>query len=73
MTEFLKIINDLKNIEVKIYDKDNAPLLLNSLYISFENFKDVLLYDKKDTITLDEVRKVVRSKNFFEGERFEDW
>lgn len=50
-----KIIDDLKNIEVKIDDEENVLLLLNSLPISFKHFKDAFTYGKEDVIRLVEV------------------
>lgn len=38
LTNFYKIIDDLENIEVRIYDEDNILLLLSSLLISFKHF-----------------------------------
>ncbi|XP_058747135.1 uncharacterized protein LOC131620136 [Vicia villosa] len=64
LMEFHKIIDDLKNIEMNIDDEDNALLLLSSLPRSFEHFKDALLYGNEDTIILDEVQTVMKSKEF---------
>lgn len=58
-------LDDLDNIEAKTKDDDKTLLSLSSSPISFEYFKDVILYGKEDTITLDEVQKTVRSKDFF--------
>lgn len=55
LTNFQKIIDDLENIEVKFEDEDTVILLLRSLHRSVEHFKDVLLYGKECTFTLDEV------------------
>ena len=63
-TEFHKIIDDLKNIEVKIEDEDKALLLLSLLPRFFDHFKDALLYDKECTITFNEVQTAVKSKEF---------
>lgn len=64
LIEFYKIINDLENIKVKIDDDDKAKLLLNSLPISCDHFKDVFLYGKESIITLDEVQMTMRSNEF---------
>lgn len=53
----------LENIEVKIYDEDNALLLLRSLTRSFEHLKDVLIYGKEFTTTLNEVQTGDRRGN----------
>ena len=72
LTEFHKIIDDFENIEVKIEDDDKALLLLSSLPRSFEHFKDVLLYGKEGTITLDKVQTAVKSKEFSKYLKIED-
>lgn len=55
LTKFHKIIYVLVNIEVKIDDKDNDLFLLSTLQKVVKNFKDVLIYGKKCTITLGQV------------------
>lgn len=62
LIEFHEIIDDFKNIDVKIKDEDKTLLLLRSLPKSFEHFKDAFLYLKEETITLDEVQTTVTSK-----------
>lgn len=65
LTKFHKIIDDLENIKVKIDDEDKTISLLSSLPKSFEHVKGALLYGKECSITLDEVRTTMRSKEFF--------
>lgn len=43
------------NIEVKLDDEDKTQHFLISLPIYFEHVKDVSLYSKEGTITLEEV------------------
>jgi hypothetical protein len=62
LVEFNKIIDALENIEVSLEDEDKALLLLNSLPKSFEHFRDVILYGKEQTITLEEVQTSIRTK-----------
>lgn len=64
LTEFHKFINDVENIDMKIEDEDKVLHLLSSLSRSFKHVKDSLLYGKECTITLDEVRKDVKFKQF---------
>ncbi|GKC93451.1 hypothetical protein Tco_1158893 [Tanacetum coccineum] len=45
--EFIKIVLDLANIEVKFEDEDLALLLLTSLPASYEHFVDTLLYGRE--------------------------
>ena len=49
--EFNKVILDLKNIDVKIEEEDQAILLLSSLPKVYEHFVDTLLYGKQ-TLTM---------------------
>ena len=60
--EFNKILVDLENIEVHLEDKDKTILLLCAIPRSFKSFKDIMLYGKQGTITLEEVRASLRTK-----------
>ena len=62
LTEFHKIMENMENIKMNIDYEDNIILLLRLFSKSFEYFKDLFLYDKECTITLDEVGTAVRSK-----------
>jgi len=62
LAEFNKILDDLANIEVTMEDEDKALLLLCSLPKSFEHFKDIILYGKEGTTTLEEVQAAFRTK-----------
>lgn len=53
LDDFNKIILDLKNIEIKFEDKDQALLLLKYLPNELENLSDTLLYGR-DSLTLEE-------------------
>ncbi|WVZ25126.1 hypothetical protein V8G54_003670 [Vigna mungo] len=64
IAEFSKIVDDLENIEVKLEDEDKAVILLNALPITFEHFRDALLYGKDQVITLEEVVTSIRTKEF---------
>ena len=61
LDDFLKIILDLENIEVKVEDEDQALLLLQSLPESYSNLKDTMLYGR-ESITLEEVHNALLSK-----------
>ena len=56
-----RIILDLKRIDVKIYDEDQAIIPLSSLPKRFEHFVDTMLYGKA-TLSLDEVKAALNSK-----------
>jgi len=62
LTEFNKILDDLENIEVQLKDEDKAILLLCALPKSYESFKDIMLYGKEGTVTLEEVQAALRTK-----------
>ncbi|GJX05027.1 retrovirus-related pol polyprotein from transposon TNT 1-94 [Tanacetum coccineum] len=55
------ILMDLKNVEVKIEDEDATLVLLVSLPPSFESFVSLFVVGK-DTITLEDVRSSLHSK-----------
>lgn len=60
--EFVKILDDLENIEVKLDEEDKALILLSALPRSFENFRDAMLYGREQTISLEEVQSAIHSK-----------
>jgi hypothetical protein len=62
LTEFNKILDNLKNIEVHLEDEDTYILLLCALPRSFESFKDTMLYGKEDAVTLEEAQAALRTK-----------
>lgn len=64
LAEFHKIIDYLENIKAKIEDGDKAILMLRSLLISFEHFKDVIFYGPECTITWHVIQTTMRSKEF---------
>lgn len=55
LNEFNKIIIDLKNIDIEIYDEDQTLTVLCSLSDFFNNFINLMLYDR-DTISLADVK-----------------
>jgi len=62
ITDFNKILDDLKNLEVKTRDEDKALILLNGLPRSYEHFKDDKLFGRDQTITLEEVQSSIGTK-----------
>ena len=62
MDEFSKIIDNLANVDVKIEDEDQAVKLLSSLPKSYEHFVDAMLYGRIQTLTREEVKAILNSK-----------
>jgi len=62
LTQFNKILDDLKNIEVHLEDEDKVILLLCALPRTFESFKDTMFYEKEGNVTLEEVQTALRTK-----------
>ena len=60
LDEFNKILMDLKNIDIKIDDEDQALILLCSLPEFFDNFINSMLYGR-DTISLVDVKSALNS------------
>lgn len=63
LTELSKILDGLESIE----DKDKTLLLLCALPISFDSFKDIMLYGKDVITTLDEAQTALRTKELTES------
>nr|GEW54921.1 zinc finger, CCHC-type [Tanacetum cinerariifolium] len=59
--EFHKLVGDLAAIDTAILDKDQALLLLTSLYSSYDNFVKTLLYSR-DTLKLEDVLATLHSR-----------
>ena len=61
---FNQIINDLKQIDVKFEDENNALMLLNSLPASsmYENLVTTLMWGK-ETLDLEEITSVLLGFN----------
>jgi hypothetical protein len=57
LDNFNRIILDLKNIDIKVDDEDEALILLGSLSDVFDNFVNSMLYGR-DTISLADVKSV---------------
>ena len=60
--DFNKIIDDLENIDIKMEDEDQALMLLIAMPMTYEHFKDAMLYGKEQTIPLEVVQSAIRVK-----------
>ena len=61
LDELNKILMNLKSIDVRIDEEDQALILLCSLSPSFKNFVNSMLYGR-DTLSLEDVKSILHSK-----------
>lgn len=68
LDEFNSIIIDLENLDVKIEDEDKAVLLIVSLPPSYKHFKEIMLYGNTETLSFEDVKSHLLSKEKFDLE-----
>ena len=68
MDEVNSNIIDLQNLDVKIEDEDKVVLLIASLPPSYRHFKGIMLYVNYITLTVDNVKSNLLSKQKFHTE-----
>jgi len=62
LNNFNSIIVDLESLNVKIEDEDKAILLVVSLPQSHKNLKEIMLYTNSDSISFEDVKSNLLSK-----------
>ncbi|MFQ6623516.1 hypothetical protein Gotur_004222 [Gossypium turneri] len=67
ISQFITLLNDLKNVEVHIDDKDQAMLLLCSLPPSYKSFKGTLIYGR-DKLLFEDVKGHLLSRDKLDTE-----
>ncbi|MFQ6668738.1 hypothetical protein Gotur_034286 [Gossypium turneri] len=67
MSQFITLLNDLNNVEVKIDDEVHAMLLLCSLPSSYKSFRETLIYDR-DKLSFEDVKGHLLSKDKLDNE-----
>ncbi|MFQ6671635.1 hypothetical protein Gotur_036112, partial [Gossypium turneri] len=67
ISQFITLLNDLKNVEVHIDDEDQAMLLLCSLPPSYKSFKETLIYGR-DKLSFEDVKGYLLSKDKLDNE-----
>ena len=66
LNEFNSLIIDLEKLDVKIDDEDKAILLVVSLPATFKHFKEIMLYGNHDTLSFENVKSNLLSKEKFD-------
>lgn len=66
LDKFNSIIIDLEILDVKIDEEDKAILLVVSLSTSYKHFKEVMLYGNFDTLSDEDVKSNLLSKENFD-------
>ncbi|MFQ6661375.1 hypothetical protein Gotur_029562, partial [Gossypium turneri] len=67
ISQFITLLNDLKNVEVHINDEDQAMLLLCSLPPSYKSFRETLIYGR-DKLSFEDVKGYLLSRNKLDNE-----
>ena len=65
LDDFNSILIDLESMGVKLEDEDKAILLVVSLPSSYKHFKEILLYSNNETLSFEDVKARLLSKENF--------
>lgn len=66
LNEFNSICMDLENLDIKIDDEDKTVILIVSLPPSYRQFREIMLYGNSDTLSFDDVKSHLLSKEKFD-------
>ncbi|MFQ6653912.1 hypothetical protein Gotur_025093, partial [Gossypium turneri] len=67
ISQFITLLNNLKNVEVHIDDEDQAMLLLCSLPPSYKSFRKTLIYGR-EKLSFEDVKGYLLSKDKLDNE-----
>ncbi|KAG8480246.1 hypothetical protein CXB51_024797 [Gossypium anomalum] len=67
ISQFITLLNDLKNVEVHIDDEDQATLLLCCLPLSYKSFRETLIYGR-DKLSFEYVKGYLLSRDKLDNE-----
>ncbi|MFQ6643488.1 hypothetical protein Gotur_017459 [Gossypium turneri] len=67
ISQFIFLLNDLNNVEVKINDKDQLMLLLFSLPSSYKNFRETIIC-ARDKLSFEDMKGHFLSKDKLDNE-----
>nr|GEX74205.1 retrovirus-related Pol polyprotein from transposon TNT 1-94 [Tanacetum cinerariifolium] len=68
LDEFNTILIDLENLDVDIDDEDKSVLLVIFLPVSYKHFKEIMLYGNRETLSFDDVKFDVLSKQKYDDD-----
>jgi len=66
LIEFNSILVDLDSLDVKVEDEDKVILLIVSLPPSYKHFKEIMVYSNSNTISFEDVKSNLLSKEKFD-------
>ncbi|MBA0668122.1 hypothetical protein Goklo_001086 [Gossypium klotzschianum] len=67
ISQSITLLNDLKNVEIKIDDEDQTMLLLCSLHSLYNSFRKTLIY-VRDKLSFEDIKGHLLSKDKIDNE-----